>query len=120
MTTHHRIVLILGDGIGAEVLLPAQQVLEAVGRIRYDRSCERYLRGGRHDARRRGRGPGHCQPAGRDLVRGHDARTPRPSGGGQGHPDAIASVLAKTDIRTRDLGGTATTAEFTDQLIELL
>jgi tartrate dehydrogenase/decarboxylase / D-malate dehydrogenase len=32
MTTHHRIVLILGDGIGAEVLLPAQQVLEAVGR----------------------------------------------------------------------------------------
>lgn len=34
--------------------------------------------------------------------------------------DAIASVLAKTDIRTRDLGGTVTTAEFTDQLIELL
>jgi tartrate dehydrogenase/decarboxylase/D-malate dehydrogenase len=34
--------------------------------------------------------------------------------------DAIASVLAKTDVRTRDLGGTATTAEFTDQLIELL
>ncbi len=44
-----------------------------------------------------------------------------------GHPaaarditDAIASVLAKTDIRTRDLGGTATTAEFTDKLTELL
>ncbi len=44
-----------------------------------------------------------------------------------GHPtaakditDAIAAVLAKTDTRTRDLGGTATTAEFTDKLIELL
>ncbi|WUB76205.1 isocitrate/isopropylmalate family dehydrogenase [Streptomyces sp. NBC_00576] len=44
-----------------------------------------------------------------------------------GHPaaarditDTIASVLAKTDIRTRDLGGTASTAEFTDKLIGLL
>lgn len=44
-----------------------------------------------------------------------------------GHPaaarditDATTSVLAKTDIRTRDLGGTATTAEFTDKLIQLL
>ncbi|NGY65137.1 tartrate dehydrogenase [Lentzea sp. NEAU-D13] len=44
-----------------------------------------------------------------------------------GHPDAarditdaIVSVLAKTDVRTRDLGGTATTAEFTDELIEHL
>ncbi|MFD4632355.1 tartrate dehydrogenase [Streptomyces sp. NPDC058284] len=44
-----------------------------------------------------------------------------------GHPraarditDAIAAVLAKTDLRTRDLGGTATTAEFTDKLLELL
>ncbi|MFJ7296240.1 tartrate dehydrogenase [Streptomyces collinus] len=44
-----------------------------------------------------------------------------------GHPaaarditDAIASVLAKSDVRTRDLGGTATTTEFTDKLIELL
>ncbi|MFD9794134.1 tartrate dehydrogenase [Streptomyces sp. NPDC059070] len=44
-----------------------------------------------------------------------------------GHPaaarditEAIASVLAKTDIRTPDLGGTATTAEFTDTLLELL
>ncbi|GCB43050.1 D-3-phosphoglycerate dehydrogenase [Streptomyces sp. NL15-2K] len=42
-----------------------------------------------------------------------------------GHPaaarditDTIASVLAKTDIRTRDLGGAATTAEFTDKLSE--
>ncbi|MFC9053245.1 tartrate dehydrogenase [Streptomyces anthocyanicus] len=34
--------------------------------------------------------------------------------------DAIAAVLAKTDVRTRDLGGTATTAEFTDKLLELL
>ncbi|MDG5809366.1 tartrate dehydrogenase [Streptomyces ossamyceticus] len=44
-----------------------------------------------------------------------------------GHPaaardimDAIAAVLARTDVRTRDLGGSATTAEFTDKLIELL
>jgi tartrate dehydrogenase/decarboxylase / D-malate dehydrogenase len=44
-----------------------------------------------------------------------------------GHPDAareitdaIAAVLAKADVRTRDLGGTATTAEFTDRLLGLL
>ncbi|MFE4535353.1 tartrate dehydrogenase [Streptomyces scopuliridis] len=44
-----------------------------------------------------------------------------------GHPGAakditgaIAAVLAKTDVRTRDLGGTATTAEFTDKLLEVL
>ncbi|MGI5336115.1 tartrate dehydrogenase [Streptomyces sp. CA-181903] len=44
-----------------------------------------------------------------------------------GHPaaaaditDAIAAVLAETDVRTRDLGGTATTAEFTDRLLALL
>ncbi|MFD9903398.1 tartrate dehydrogenase [Streptomyces sp. NPDC059063] len=34
--------------------------------------------------------------------------------------DAVAAVLAKTDVRTPDLGGTATTAEFTDKLLELL
>ncbi|WP_250287120.1 tartrate dehydrogenase [Streptomyces atroolivaceus] len=52
--TNHRIALIPGDGIGAEVLPPAQQVLDAVGRRRgfgftytaYDWSCERYLRDG--------------------------------------------------------------------------
>ena len=44
-----------------------------------------------------------------------------------GHPeaaadvtDAIATVLAKTPLRTPDLGGTATTAEFTAGLIDLL
>ncbi|MBO2453152.1 tartrate dehydrogenase [Actinomadura barringtoniae] len=44
-----------------------------------------------------------------------------------GHPeaardvtDAIAAVLAKTDVRTPDLGGTATTAEFTDRLLQIL
>ncbi|WP_405946036.1 tartrate dehydrogenase [Streptomyces prunicolor] len=44
-----------------------------------------------------------------------------------GHPeaakdvtDAIASVLAKTDVRTPDLGGSATTTEFTEKLLELL
>ncbi|MFD5696914.1 tartrate dehydrogenase [Streptomyces lasiicapitis] len=44
-----------------------------------------------------------------------------------GHPeaakdvtDAIAAVLAKTDVRTPDLGGGATTAEFTDKLLDLL
>ncbi|MGB8945534.1 MAG: tartrate dehydrogenase [Streptomyces sp.] len=34
--------------------------------------------------------------------------------------DAIAAVLAKTDVRTPDLGGSATTAEFTEKLLELL
>jgi len=34
--------------------------------------------------------------------------------------DAIAALLAKTDLRTPDLGGTATTAELTDKLLELL
>jgi tartrate dehydrogenase/decarboxylase / D-malate dehydrogenase len=44
-----------------------------------------------------------------------------------GHPeaatrvtDAIATVLAKTPVRTPDLGGTATTEEFTNALLELL
>ncbi|MPY63427.1 tartrate dehydrogenase [Streptomyces spongiae] len=49
--TNHRIALIPGDGIGTEVLPPAQQVLDAVGRrhgiafsyTSYDWSCERYL-----------------------------------------------------------------------------
>ncbi|MGW1075046.1 tartrate dehydrogenase [Streptomyces sp. NPDC002537] len=34
--------------------------------------------------------------------------------------DAIARVLAKTDLRTPDLGGNATTTEFTEKLLELL
>ncbi len=33
---------------------------------------------------------------------------------------AIEAVLARTDLRTPDLGGTATTGEFTDKLLELL
>ncbi|MFD0065209.1 tartrate dehydrogenase [Streptomyces sp. NPDC056690] len=44
-----------------------------------------------------------------------------------GHPeaanevtDAIAAVLAKTDVRTPDLGGSATTTEFTEKLLDLL
>ncbi|MGJ5893638.1 tartrate dehydrogenase [Streptomyces sp. V2] len=53
MTNHH-IALIPGDGIGAEVLPPAQQVLDLLGRrhgfgltyTSYDWSCERYLRAG--------------------------------------------------------------------------
>ncbi|MFD3590389.1 tartrate dehydrogenase [Streptomyces sp. NPDC058683] len=52
--TNHRIALIPGDGIGTEVLPPAQQVLDAIGRrhgfgfsyTSYDWSCERYLREG--------------------------------------------------------------------------
>lgn len=55
MTTNHHIALIPGDGIGAEVLPPAQQVLDVLGRrhgftLSYtsydDWSCERYLREG--------------------------------------------------------------------------
>ncbi|MFF7872454.1 tartrate dehydrogenase, partial [Streptomyces qaidamensis] len=55
MTTNHRIALIPGDGIGAEVLPPARQVLDVLGRrhgfsLSYtsydDWSCERYLREG--------------------------------------------------------------------------
>ncbi|MEV6726767.1 tartrate dehydrogenase [Streptomyces xanthochromogenes] len=53
MTNHH-IAVIPGDGIGAEVLPPAQQVLDAVGArhgfgfsyTSYDWSCERYVREG--------------------------------------------------------------------------
>ncbi|MFF3155265.1 tartrate dehydrogenase [Streptomyces sp. NPDC057910] len=53
MTNHH-IALIPGDGIGAEVLPPARQVLDAVGArhgfgftyTSYDWSCERYVREG--------------------------------------------------------------------------
>ncbi len=44
-----------------------------------------------------------------------------------GHPEAardidnaITAVLAKSDVRTRDLGGTATTDELTEKLLELL
>jgi len=44
-----------------------------------------------------------------------------------GHPeaagavtDAIATLLSTTPLRTPDLGGTATTAEFTAGLIDLL
>jgi tartrate dehydrogenase/decarboxylase/D-malate dehydrogenase len=44
-----------------------------------------------------------------------------------GHPDAageitdaIATVLAKTPVRTPDLGGTATTDQFTDALLEVI
>ena len=44
-----------------------------------------------------------------------------------GHPeaatritDAIATILAKTAVRTPDLGGTATTEEFTDALLDLV
>ncbi|MCE7002699.1 tartrate dehydrogenase [Kibdelosporangium philippinense] len=33
---------------------------------------------------------------------------------------AIASVFAKTNLRTRDLGGTATTAQFVDALLDIL
>ncbi len=53
--TNHRIALIPGDGIGTEVLPPARQILDAVGRrhgfgfsyTSYDDwSCERYLREG--------------------------------------------------------------------------
>ncbi|ELS58979.1 putative Tartrate dehydrogenase [Streptomyces viridochromogenes Tue57] len=52
MTTNHRIALIRGDGIGTEVLPPAQQVLDVLGRrhgfslsyTSYDWSCERTRR----------------------------------------------------------------------------
>ena len=66
----HRIALIPGDGIGAEVLPPARAVLDAVGArhgiaFRYDEfdwSCERYLR------------EGAMMPAdGLDRIRHHDA-----------------------------------------------
>lgn len=54
MSNHHHIALIPGDGIGAEVIPPARQVLDAVGGrhgftfsyTTYDWSCERYARDG--------------------------------------------------------------------------
>ncbi len=70
MTTSHRIALIPGDGIGAEVLPPACAVLDAVGRRHgltftydaFDWSCQRYLT------------EGAMMPAdGLDRIRNHDA-----------------------------------------------
>jgi tartrate dehydrogenase/decarboxylase / D-malate dehydrogenase len=68
--TQYRIALIPGDGIGAEVLPPAQALLDAVGRRHgiefgydsFDWSCERYL------------AEGAMMPAdGLDRIRHHDA-----------------------------------------------
>lgn len=68
--TIHRIALIPGDGIGAEVLPAARRVLEAVGARHgvdwdfeeFDWSCERYLR------------EGSMMPEdGLDRLRSHDA-----------------------------------------------
>jgi tartrate dehydrogenase/decarboxylase/D-malate dehydrogenase len=70
MTTHSRIALIPGDGIGAEVLPPACAVLDAVGRRHglafdydhFDWSCQRYL------------DTGSMMPEdGLDQIRHHDA-----------------------------------------------
>ncbi|MFK0293250.1 tartrate dehydrogenase [Streptomyces sp. NPDC090442] len=81
MTTTHRIALIPGDGIGAEVLPPARRVLDAVARrhgidLAYtsydDWSCARYLR------------EGAMMPEdGLDRLRGADAILL----GAVGHPD---------------------------------
>jgi len=68
--TGYRIALVPGDGIGTEVLPPAQALLDAVGRRHgitftydsFDWSCERYL------------AEGAMMPAdGLDQIRGHDA-----------------------------------------------
>ncbi|MGY1714347.1 tartrate dehydrogenase [Geodermatophilus sp. SYSU D01106] len=68
--TSYRIALIPGDGIGTEVLPPAQALLDAVGRRHgielaydsFDWSCERYL------------AEGAMMPAdGLDRIRSHDA-----------------------------------------------
>ncbi|WNV77117.1 tartrate dehydrogenase [Geodermatophilus sp. DSM 44513] len=68
--TRHRIALVPGDGIGTEVLPPAEAVLEAVGRRHglefafdsFDWSCQRYL------------AEGAMMPAdGLDRIRSHDA-----------------------------------------------
>jgi tartrate dehydrogenase/decarboxylase / D-malate dehydrogenase len=68
--TSYRIALIPGDGIGTEVLPPAQALLDAVGRRHgiefaydsFDWSCERYL------------AEGAMMPSdGLDRIRSHDA-----------------------------------------------
>ncbi|SNS96756.1 tartrate dehydrogenase/decarboxylase / D-malate dehydrogenase [Geodermatophilus pulveris] len=68
--TRYRIALVPGDGIGTEVLPPAEAALEAVGRRHgiefafdaFDWSCQRYL------------AEGAMMPAdGLDRIRGHDA-----------------------------------------------
>ncbi|MFJ6572514.1 tartrate dehydrogenase [Streptomyces sp. NPDC091292] len=70
MKTTHRIALIPGDGIGAEVLPAARQVLDSVGARHgigleyeeFDWSCERYLREG-----------AMMPPDGLERLRTHDA-----------------------------------------------
>jgi tartrate dehydrogenase/decarboxylase/D-malate dehydrogenase len=70
MSTHHRIAVVPGDGIGREVVPAARAVLDAVGARHgvsfaydeFDWSCERYL------------AEGAMMPAdGLEQVRGHDA-----------------------------------------------
>ena len=63
--------------------------------------------------RARHRRPGHREPLRRDLERVADARPPRRAGGGE--PAARrARAVCREGIRTRDLGGTASTSEVGD------
>lgn len=64
---------------------------------------------------------------GRSRPEASEAPRGRPATDHLGHPkaaaeivDAIAAVLATTDIHTGDLGGSATTTEFSDAVIHSL
>ena len=63
---------------------------------------------------------GHRQSDRRDLGGGADARPPRPGDARQSIVGAIEEVLAEGQVRTPDLGGTATTAEVTAAVIARL
>jgi Isocitrate/isopropylmalate dehydrogenase len=125
---NHSIALIPGDGIGAEVIPAARQVLDSVGPRHdidfvyeeFDWSCRRYLRDGVHDSAPDLAGRGVANPLGAiwsaALMLEH-----------LGHPEAaakvtdgIAAILARTSVRTSDLGGSANTAEFTQKLLDML
>ena len=63
---------------------------------------------------------GHCQPHRPGLVGRHDAGAPGPQGCRGRHLAAIERLFAETDVRTRDMGGTATCRELGDAMVELV
>jgi tartrate dehydrogenase/decarboxylase/D-malate dehydrogenase len=131
----HTIALIPGDGIGREVVPAAVAVLEAVGRKHgvgftfreYDWSCERFAKTGAmmpEDGVEQVRSadaillgavgwpgvPDHVSLWGLLLPLRRGRQGPREPGG--------AAVLSEPRLRTRDLGGKASTREMTDALVQ--
>ena len=78
------------------------------------------LRGGaRHGARHRGQG--HREPGRADARGVHDARAPRRQPSARSaSATALEATIREGKTVTRDLGGTATTDQFTDAIIARL